>query len=229
MSKECYDYSAIAGCFTATNGDRTSVVLHYYTDYNGQPAVRITDAVGNIVAGADETNTSPGACLIDVGEQQVELSDFTLGCALDGAGNAIGVVVLSRFVDEEIGVETQTRVMYPYDGSAPISPYSGPFGPCVPATLPTPHYIYLERNGGIVTMADIMATTGARQILSVTVKQISGVGVIQADSGSGVPMDAGETWSWSVVTEDHLEFLSTSALSMNAGGGEQRITATYIL
>jgi hypothetical protein len=226
MSKECYDYSAIAGCYTNAAGDKISVVLHYYTDYDGQPAVRITDAVGAIVAGATGANTTPGACLIDVGEQQVELSDFVLGCALDGNGNAIGPVVLSRRFDEETGIETQTRILYPYDGSAPIDPYTGPFGVCE-KSLDTPHLIYLERNGGTVTMADIMAATGAIRILSVTVKQISGRGEITADSGSGVPMDAGETWSWSAVSDKNADHLSTSALTMTANG-EQRITATYI-
>lgn len=218
-------------------------------------------------------NPEPGA--------QVELSDLALGCALDGAGNAIGVVVLSKVFDEDLGVETQVRVMYPYGGGAPVSPYTGAFGSCAdaevtsvvgcadgavpvvihyihatpgaaPAVLvtdaggvvvayttlsagqcaiprpETPHFIYLERNGGVVAMADILAVSGARQVLSVTVKQISGRGSINGDAGSGVPMDAGETWSWSVQTDDHMEFLSLSALQMDAGGGEQRITATYI-
>lgn len=226
MSGECYDYSALPGCYTNAAGDRVSVVLHYYTDYDGQPAVRITDAVGTIVTGATGANTTPGACLIDVGEQQVELSDFVLGCALDGNGNAIGPVVLSRRFDEETGLETQTRILYPYDGSPEVDPYAGPFGTCE-KSLDTPHLIYLERNGGTVTMADIMAATGALRVLSVTVKQISGRGEIQADSGSGVPMDAGETWSWSAVSDKNADHLSTSTLTMIANG-EQRITATYI-
>jgi len=225
MSNECYDYSAIPGCYN-DGTIRTSVVIHYYTDFNGQPASRITDIAGAIVVGADASNTSPGACLIDVGEQQVELSDFVLGCAVDGAGNAIGPVVLSRRFDEETGVETQTRILYPYDGSAPVDPYTGAFGTCE-AVIDSPHLIYLERNGGTVTMADIMAATGARRVLSVTVKQISGRGEIQADSGSGVPMDTGETWSWSAVSDKNADHLSTSALTMTANG-EQRITATYI-
>lgn len=101
-------------------------------------------------------------------------------------------------------------------------------GVCPLPSVETPHLIYMERNGGVVTMADIVANTGARQVLSVTVKQISGRGSVTADAGSGVPFDAGETWSWSVVTERHTEYLTTSALTMDAGGGEQRITATYI-
>lgn len=283
MSNECYDYSVLPGCYN--NGTtRQSVVIHYYTDYAGQPASRITDTAGVIVAGADASNTSPGACLIDVGEQQVELSDLVLGCALDASGQAIGAVVLSKVFNEETGIATQVRVMYPYGGGAPVSPYTGAFGNCDEAevtsvigchagSLPvTIHYIhgtpglapsvivtdsfgeivaaadetntvvgvcpfvpverrtliYLERNGGTVTMGDILAATGAVHVLSVTVKQISGRGEIQADSGSGVPMDAGETWSWSAVSDQNLDYLSASNLTMVANG-EQRITATYFV
>jgi hypothetical protein len=227
MSKECYDYSAVLGCHTTSAGIKQSVVLHYYTDYDGQPAVRITNATGDIIAGATAANTTAGACLIDIGEQQVELSDFTLGCALDAQGNAIGPVVLSRRFNEETGVETQTRVLYPYNGGAPVEPYTGPFGVCESITE-KPHLIYLERNGGTVDMSNIMAATGALRILSITVKQISGRGEITADSGSGVPMDAGETWSWSAVSDKNADHLSSSALTMVANG-EQRITCTYIL
>jgi hypothetical protein len=227
MSNECYDYSVIPGCYTDGAGNKTSVVLHYYTAFSGQPAARITDSVGAIVAGANASNTTPGACLIDVGEQQVELSDFVLGCALNNDGNAIGPVVLSRRFDEETGIETQTRIFYPYDGSPAVDPYTGPFGPCE-RSLESKHLIYLERNGGVVTMADIVATTGSQKVMSVTVKQISGRGSITGDSGGGVPMDTGETWSWSAVSDENSDYLSSSALSMDAGGGEQRITATYV-
>lgn len=226
MSNECYDYSVIPGCYVDGAGVKTSVVLHYYTAFSGQPAARITDSVGNIVAGANASNTTPGACLIDVGEQQVELSDFVLGCALDVDGNALGPVVLSRRFDEETGIETQTRILYPYDGSPAVDPYAGPFGTCE-RFADNPHLIYIERNGSVVSMADIMAATGALRVLSVTVKQISGRGEVTADSGSGVPMDAGETWSWSAVSDKNADHLSTSALTMTANG-EQRITATYV-
>jgi hypothetical protein len=285
MSNECYDYSVIPGCYLNGAGARTSVVIHYYTDYAGQPATRITDTAGVIIAGATAANTSPGACMIDVGEYQVELSDLILGCALDAEGQAIGSVVLSKVYNEETGVIAQVRVMYPYGGGTPVSPYVGAFGNCgdaevtsvigcyngdTPVTIhyihgnpglepsvivtdtfgqlimaaspadtfvgvcqivpvETKHLIYLERNGGIVTMGDIVATTGAAKVMSVTVKQIAGRGTIAGDSGSGVPMDAGETWSWSAVSDQNSDYLSASALSMDAGGGEQRITATYYL
>ena len=90
--------------------------------------------------------------------------------------------------------------------------------------------IYLERNTSAVTLADIVAATGSTQIMSVTVKQILGTGAISGDSGSGVPLSAGETWSWSASTgEGFQDMFNASALKLNAGGGEQRITATYVL
>lgn len=66
---------------------------------------------------------------------QVEISDLALGCALDAAGNAIGVVVLSRQINETTGVETQVRVMFPYSGGAAVSPYTGAFGDCGEAAV----------------------------------------------------------------------------------------------
>ena len=226
MSNECYDYSVIPGCYVDGAGVKTSVVLHYYTAFSGQPAARITDSVGNIVAGANASNTTPGACLINVGEQQVELSDFVLGCALDGAGNTLGPVVLSRRFNEETGIETQTRILYPYDGSPAVDPYAGPFGPCE-VHVESKQLIYIERNSGTVTMADIVAATGSNKIMSVTVKQIAGTGTVTADAGSGSPMDAGETWSWSAISDENSDHLSASSLTMDASGGEQRITAIY--
>lgn len=216
--------------------------------------------------------------------EQVEISDLVLGCAVDGAGVAIGVVVLSKVVDEVTGIETQVRSMYPYGGGAAVTPYVGPFqmcgkpeittvvgcyqgatpvsihyihvtggsapsvivtdtfgviiaaataanttvGLCAIVPVETKHLIYLEKNGGVITMADIMGATGANRVLSVTVKQMSGQGQITADAGGGVPFDAGETWSWSVVSDQNIDTLSASILTLDAGSGEQRITAIYV-
>jgi hypothetical protein len=105
--------------------------------------------------------------------------------------------------------------------------------PCCTETTPVAARkvsVYLQSNGGTVSMADIIAAVGTQKVQSVTVKQISGRGHVAADAGSGVPLDTGETWSWSAITgSDVWDHLGASALSMDAGGGEQRITATYIL
>jgi hypothetical protein len=88
--------------------------------------------------------------------------------------------------------------------------------------------IYLEKNGGVLTMADIVAATGATKVMSVTVKQISGNGNVKADAGGGVPLSTGEIWSWNTISDGHSEGFEASALNIDAGGGEQRITATYV-
>jgi hypothetical protein len=150
----CTTTNVVTGCF---NG--TPVLIHVTDDGLGAPATRIIDVAGNIVAGADATNTTPGVC------------------------------------------------------------------PAVPVLREV--LVYMERNGGTVTVADIVANTGAIAIHSITVKQISGRGSVAADSGSGVPLDAGETWSWSAVSPDNTDTLNASVLTLDAGGGEQRITATY--
>ncbi len=99
---------------------------------------------------------------------------------------------------------------------------------CCPVTPEAlKNLIWLQRNLGTVTMANIMAATGATHVGTVTVKQITGTGTVSGDAGSGVPLSAGESWSWGVISQDQTEFLDNSTLSMNAGGGEQRITAIY--
>jgi hypothetical protein len=114
-------------------------------------------------------------------------------------------------------------------GAAVADPGAGFIGACPAIVADRKVLIYLERNGGIVSMADIVAACGTPHIQSVTVKQISGTGSVAGDAGSGVPLSAGETWSWSCVSGlDGLDHLGTSALTLNAGGFEQRITATYI-
>jgi hypothetical protein len=114
-------------------------------------------------------------------------------------------------------------------GAAVADPGTGFVGACPAIVADRPVLIYLERNGGVVSMADIVAACGTPHIQSVTVKQISGTGSVAGDAGSGVPLSAGETWSWSCVSGlDGLDHLGASALTLNAGGFEQRITATYI-
>jgi hypothetical protein len=87
-----------------------------------------------------------------------------------------------------------------------------------------PDLIYLQTNDAVLSVSDIVAATLATKIVSITVKQVSGVGTVSADSGSGVALDPGETWSWG-----NNESLGSSLLTMNANGGRQRITAIYTI
>jgi hypothetical protein len=150
----------------------------------------------------------------------------------DGVEWCFNGVNLTQWVVKDNG--EPTGVVYWADAvtGAVIAAPSGPTlvrGVCPLPNVEIPHLIYMGRNTGIITMADIVGISGARHILSVTVKQMAGQGEIKADAGDAVPFDAGETWSWSASANNPLEFITTSLLSMDAGSGEQRITATYIL
>lgn len=78
-------------------------------------------------------------CDTTVGSQ-VEISDVTLGHVLDADCVATGVVVLSKLVDEDTGLETQRRVAYMYDGSV-VDPFVGSFGLPCPVTCPIPAFM----------------------------------------------------------------------------------------
>lgn len=161
----------------------------------------------------------------------IEIGFAPLGCLVDGAGDITGKVFMCKTTNDEVGATpTFNMVAVALDGTV-TNPYTGAWVDCAPPppVIERRFQTYLERNGGVVTMADIVAATGAAQVHSVTVKQISGTGTVTGDSGSGVPMSAGETWSWSVVSQDNLDTLSASNIVMDAGGFEQRITATYTL
>jgi hypothetical protein len=116
-------------------------------------------------------------------------------------------------------------------GTTVADPGPGFIGACPAIIADRKVSIYLQQNLTSLTMANIVATVGTAHVQSVTVKQILGTGSVTGDSGSGVPLTQGETWSWSAVTgSDAWDYLGASALKMNTGGGgEQRITATYIL
>jgi hypothetical protein len=110
------------------------------------------------------------------------------------------------------------------DVGVPVAAPSGAVkGICVVNAAP---YIYIQQNTAVLTMAGILAATGAASVQSITVKQTSGVGSVTADAGTGAPLDKAESWSWASTTTDTF---GASALSFNAGTGEQRITAIYYL
>lgn len=69
----CYNDAAVPGCFNDGTNPPVSVVIHYQYDGAGEPAVRITDTVGAPVAGADATNTTPGACMMPPADVEFEL------------------------------------------------------------------------------------------------------------------------------------------------------------
>lgn len=58
----CFNNTALPGCYNDGTNPAQSVVIHYTYDNKGAPAVVITDLAGDVVAGADTTNTAVGAC-----------------------------------------------------------------------------------------------------------------------------------------------------------------------
>ena len=192
-------------CDPATGGKVVLVIA--YDAGTGVPHVNAYDQAGLPWVGATSTLV---ACETDLE------SDFVLMC--DG-----GTTFL-RWVIKKDGVPT--GVVFDTDLSS--APYTVAGAPTVGECALSKLRIYLERNVGVVSISDIVAATGSDKILSVAVKQIAATGSVTADSGSGVPLSVGETWSWSAVSNGNTDTLYSSALTMDSGGGEQRITATYI-
>jgi hypothetical protein len=112
-------------------------------------------------------------------------------------------------------------------GAVVADPGNGSLGECV-ATRKV--LVYHTENLGGLTIADIVVATGASVIHSVTVVQISGVGAVIGDSGSGAPLFTGQLWSWSATTGGTSftqDTLSASSLRFDPAGGSQHITAIY--
>lgn len=65
MSNCTKPVSSVPGCYTSPTG-KVAVVIHYthHEEPGVLPGVRITDLLGNIIAGADTTNTTAGACAV---------------------------------------------------------------------------------------------------------------------------------------------------------------------
>jgi hypothetical protein len=102
--------------------------------------------------------------------------------------------------------------------------------PTIVPSLPGQRVLtYVSENTAVLSVADILAATGASRIESITVKQMAGNGKITGDTGV-VDFSVGETWSWSISgTELAQDTLSSSGMQFDAGGGTQRITATYVV
>lgn len=60
---ECRDANLQIGCYTdPVTQIQTQVFIHAIDDFSGKPQLRIIDLVGDVVAGADVTNTKIGDC-----------------------------------------------------------------------------------------------------------------------------------------------------------------------
>lgn len=179
-------------------------------------------------------------CAPDPLAPQVEISDLALGCALNAAGDPIGIVVLSRTVDENTGAETAVRVMYPYSGAAPVVGYAGAFGTCgdaavtsvigchngaIPAVL---HYVHATPGSPpvvIITSASgalIPGATGANTVPGACVipdvpvqARILGGGINIASGTQTAAYDPdgnGASWSWNPSAGPILQSFTVTAL-----------------
>jgi hypothetical protein len=195
--------------------------IREYSEDTGVWTLRYENLDGTPFTGTLPTDLTSVTAQVNVTRTAV------LGCA---AGVSYYMRETARF-DAETGALESELVDW-VDSAGVVSaaaPAGFVLGDC-PAVVPERKVlIYLERNGGVVSMADIESAVGTNKIQSVTVKQIAGTGSVSGDSGSGVPLSTGETWSWSAITgSDAWDYLGASALSLDAGSGEQRITALYI-
>lgn len=134
-----------------------------------------------------------------------------------------GVTYPVRYTYTRAGAINQITAL---DGSgSPFDPRangSWQWGQCVPADVV--NRIYLNRNTAVLTLAQIQSAIGAGKIISITVKQLNGTGQITPDAGATTQLNASEVWEWG-----ERNSMNGSALSMNAGSGEQRITAVYTI
>jgi hypothetical protein len=112
-------------------------------------------------------------------------------------------------------------------GAVVAAPATGSLGECV---VERKVKVYHAVNTAVTSIGNIIATSGAAIIHSLTVVQISGIGNISADSGGGAPLFTGQMWSWSASTggvESIQDTLSYSSLKMDAAGGSQHVTVIY--
>lgn len=139
-----------------------------------------------------------------------------------------GATQFLRWIVKLDGQPTGVKFDTDMDGM-PFTP-AGPvtMGKCVAPVVTQQHKIFHEKTGGTMSIADIVAATGAVSLLSVMFLQVSGTGSVMADSGGGAPLYTGQSWAWNVVSSPiSPETLMGSALSVDAQGGEVHVTAQY--
>jgi hypothetical protein len=162
------------------------------------------------------------ATLVDCAAEKTEISDAEFFC--DGTASYGRVTVWDVTTVPPTAIATVWQDVLGAVVPAPTNPLTvGACGESTPKQL-----TYIERNGGVLTMADIVAATGSNVIQTLTVVQIAGTGSVSGDSGSGAPLRPGQNQSWSVFSESTRDTLAASNLVLDAGGGEQFVTAVYI-
>jgi hypothetical protein len=189
-------------------GDTKVVVVRY--DSSFAPTSTAYNLDGSPYTGAI-------AALIECPDVELE-SDYREFCDS-------GVSFFRWFVKQD-GVPTGQYFDTTPTGAAYAASGAETVGACITSTkLNT----YTERNTGVLTFPDILAMSGGTRLLSVTMKQMQGIGVIKGDSGNPIPVDAGESWTWASVDDANSDNLADSVTTLDAQGGEQRIIAIYTI
>jgi hypothetical protein len=229
VNKLCVFDSAglvVGSAYTEVNYDETGATAPTYTlvgiDNNGVMSRPLTLGVGQTLGTCDSSAHKF--------EQLVHYCEPVSG------GSGVCVEALAHYTRSSSDVISLNKISL-FDGTdvtSTATTYGISSGSCVGVTCQYVQQvrIYLQTNTDTLTVGDIITTTSAARLLSLTIKQVAGTGSVTGDSGSGVAMQTGETWSWSLVDggpEATWDSLDASLLTMVAGsGGQQRITATYL-
>ena len=121
---DCRDTNAVLGCFNdGTNPPVTVMVTHVH-DFQGAPAVVITDLVGAVVAGATAANTTLGACAL--ASPDVEFNEL---CDIQADGSSIQFARRTITSVNGLGVPTVAVADFEMDYATAYTP-TGTVGQC---------------------------------------------------------------------------------------------------
>lgn len=120
----CHNNTAVPGCFSDGVNPPASVVVHYTYDGAGQPAVRITDVAGAVVAAADLTNTSIGACVLPSPD-----TEFEMLCDVQPDNSSVKFVRRKIVTVDSLGVPTVAVADFGLDYVTPYT-VTGTVGAC---------------------------------------------------------------------------------------------------
>ena len=120
---DCRNNTSVPGCYDNA-GTKTNVVIHYTFDNAGQPAVRITDTAGVVIAAATAANTVPGSCA-------AAASDVEWEQLCDIAANGSATTFFRRSITsfDAAGVPTTVTADFQLDKTTAYVP-AGTVGAC---------------------------------------------------------------------------------------------------
>ena len=121
----CYAYTTVLGCYNDGANPPRTVTFHYIFDApDTNPAVKITELDGTMIAGADMTNTTPGACALippDV--------EFEVLCDIQANSDIVRFARRKIITFDAAGVPTVAVADFEMDYTTPYT-VTGDVGPC---------------------------------------------------------------------------------------------------